>query len=208
MDINAFEQLVCRASNTTELNAALTAYLADFGITIFSFTYYIYQANAVAKIKYNFASPSLKHRHEHHLEENHNAIDTNLVAKYREVLPLTCNMKFGLKKGLLIPIHGPDDDFASLVIEQLPDQQCLEKYEKIKFELLAASYCYYHYLKILLVKEKPPKPKLDLTKREMQIMSMVAQEYPVTAIAKTLGITERTVNFHIQRINKKTRNAK
>lgn len=223
MKLVDFEQVLQRAVTTTELNQVLTTYLASFGITTFSFTYYAYHPNAKAKIKYDFASPSLKLWHEHYLVENYDEIDTNLDSGYREVLPVSWDiqeqinnarsrrekqmrldsLKFGAEKGLSIPIHGPHDDFANLMVEQMRGQKCMENVAAIKLELLAAAYCYYHFLRKLLLKQAVAEEKLALSKREMQIMLLVAQGYPVAAISKSLAITERTVNFHIQRVNKK-----
>lgn len=42
-----------------------------------------------------------------------------------------------------------------------------------------------------------------LKPREMQCLLLIAKNYTTSAIAKSLCITERTVNFHIQRLNKK-----
>lgn len=223
MLINLFEKLLSRAVNLAELNKILTKYLADFGITTFSFTYYSYHSRAKSKIKYDFASPSLKLWHDHYLAENYDEVDSHLDEEYREVLPKNWDihkqiesakgrrekqmrldgLKFGAEKGLSIPIHGAHDDFANLMVEQLQGQKCLEKRDEIKFELLAAGYCYYHYMKKLLLKQITSEDGLHLSQREMQIMQLVAQEYSVSEIAKELAITERTVNFHIQRVNKK-----
>lgn len=223
MQLKQFEQLLCCATNLDELNRALTNYLARFGITTFSFTYYAYHPNAKSKIKYDFASPSLKLWHDHYLGENYDEVDSNLDEEYHEVLPKNWDiheqiknakgrrekqmrldgLKFGAEKGLSIPIHGAHDDFANLMVEQIKGQKWMERYEEIKFELLAAAYWYYHYLKRILLKQTAPVDKLYLSKREMQIMQLVAQEHSVNEIAKELAITERTVNFHIQRVNKK-----
>jgi len=47
------------------------------------------------------------------------------------------------------------------------------------------------------------KEKYQLSKREIQCLTLLAKQYSIDAIAKSLHISERTVNYHIQRLNKK-----
>lgn len=223
MNINSFEQNLLRAKTIHELNKVLSQYLAGLGITTFSFTYYSYKPTSIAKIKYDHASENFKIWHEHYLEENYDEIDSTLDTEYRQVLPVTWDiyeqlkcakglrekkmredsLKFGAIKGMSIPVHGPDDDFANFMVEQMKGQNCLENISAVKPELFYAAYCYFSYLRKLLIKFEAPEKKLNISKREIQVMKLVAASYPVVEIAKNLAISERTVNFHIQRVNKK-----
>ena len=42
-----------------------------------------------------------------------------------------------------------------------------------------------------------------LTQRELQILLLVSKQLSVSDIANKIHLTERTVNYHIQKINKK-----
>lgn len=64
---------------------------------------------------------------------------------------------------------------------QTRGENCLQHYTELQYKWLAAPKIFFHYLK----KESPPK--FDLTEGSR-----------VEQIAKTLNISERTVNFHIQ----------
>lgn len=223
MNITIFEQQLARAINTSQLDKILSNYLADLGITNFSFTYYTYHTNSKSKIKYDFSSESLKRWHAHYLAENYDEVDRVLDTEYRGVLPVFWHIdtqiknakgrrekkmrldskKFGAVQGLSIPIHGPNDDFANLMVEQVVRQHCLENWQELKYTLLSAAYCYYNYLQKCLLKQNPNTEKIQFSTREMQVINLVAKNYPVREIAKILSITERTVNFHIQNVNKR-----
>jgi DNA-binding CsgD family transcriptional regulator len=118
------------------------------------------------------------------------------------------SIKFGVVQGLSIPIHGPREDFAILLLVQKKGQRCLDNWQDIQYELFSAAYCYYFYAEKLLLKTRPKINKHDLTERELECLTLIAQENPVEVIAKKLKITPRTVHYYSQRINKKlgTRN--
>jgi DNA-binding CsgD family transcriptional regulator len=83
------------------------------------------------------------------------------------------------------------------------DQKCLEQWQQIQAELFSAAYYYYYYLQACLLKTKPAVAKHKLNKREIQCLLLIAKQYSVATIAKELKITARTVNYHVQRLNKK-----
>lgn len=219
----AFEKALQAAKSTQEISAAVTACLESLGISTFSFTYYSYYPNALNKIKLSLSSENYRAWHQHYLQENYEEIDTTLDHVYRMTLPLFWDIKqqlkqarsekellmrqdslrFGAEKGLSIPIHGPDDDFAIFLIVQMQGESALDHWQELQFTLLAVGYYLYSYLQSLLLKTQQSTTKHQLNKRELQCLQLVAKQYSVSAIAKALNITERTVNFHIQRLNKK-----
>ena len=209
--------------NLSELNAALQAFLAGFSIKTFSFTYYSYYPNSLNKLKYDFASENFAVWHKHYISENYEEVDSTLDDVYQTNLPrfwvLSEQLKaasspkekqmrldsiaFGAEKGLSIPIHGPQEDFAILLVVQMRGETCLNRWYELQYELFSAAYYYYSYLQSHLLKIQQPVEKFDLNKREIQCLNLIAKQHKVADIAKKLNITERTVNYHIQRVNKK-----
>jgi DNA-binding CsgD family transcriptional regulator len=216
-------RIFLHSKNIQQLNQALHSYLKDLGITCYSFTYYSFRPDAVNRVKYDHSSEKLKAWHDYYIAQGYDDIDTTLETVYQEVLPVhwyidqqikeakrprerkmrVDSKTFGAEHGLTIPVHGPKDDFACLMVEQIRGENCLNKWQELQFELLEVAYLYYHYLRYLLLKLQPVEKKHELSKREMQCLSLIAQRRNLQDMAKIMHITPRTVNYHIQRINKR-----
>ncbi len=212
-----------KSRSISELNTAIKDYLCRLAITTFSFTYYSYYPNSLNKIKYDVASENFKLWHQHYLSENYEEIDSTLERVYQTSLPTFWDLQqqlkaattqkekqmrldsisFGAEKGLSIPIHGPQEDFAIFLVVQMRGETCLEKWPSLQYELFTAGYFYYSYLQSLLLKTQMPEKKFQLNKRELQCILLTSKQQSVEQIAKKLNITARTVNYHMQRANKK-----
>lgn len=217
------ENLFIQAKKLESLNEALKNCLNEFGMTTFSFTYYSYYPNSLNKLKYDFSSKNFDIWHKHYVAENYADIDSTLEEVHRTSLPKFWDLntqlaqaksekerqmrldsiQFGAEKGLSIPIHGPQEDFAILLLVQMRGESCLDDWRINQYFYFSLGYYYYSYLVPLLLKQQAPTEKYQLNKREMQCLLLTAKQYDVAAIAKNLCITERTVNFHLQRANKK-----
>lgn len=223
MQLIDFETKLKSATNVNTLNKVLAQYLAELQILTFAFTYYSYHPNSHNKLKYDYASANFSQWHKHYLEEGYEDIDSTLEVVYHTTLPTFWDIqqqlkeakserekqmrldsiKFGVEKGLSIPIHGPQEDFAILLVTQMHGETCLENWRGLQYELFTAAYYYYFYLQNLLLLQDEPAQKYLLSKRELQCLQLIAKQYSVKKIAETLHITERTANYHIQRLNKK-----
>ncbi len=223
MKIDSFKQKLKEAKNVEQLNKTLLSYMHDLGYSAFSFTYYSYHPKSKNKIRYDFSSKKLRQWHEHYLSEDYHCIDTTIDATYQTTLPTFWNIKaqidnaktlrerqmrldsqaFGVEKGVSIPIHGPSNDFAILMISKFKGEKEVVPLENLEHELQNIAHYYYHYVRTHLLKSQPENKAYHFSKREMQCLVLLAQHYSVTDIAKELKITSRTVNFHIQNINKK-----
>lgn len=212
-----------KATSTRLLNEALKIYLANLGITMFAFTYYSYSPTSINKLKYDYSSSQFSAWHQHYLSEGYEDVDSTLDVVYQSILPQKWDIReqlkqaknprerkmrkdaiqFGAEKGLSIPIHGPHDDFAVLVIVQMKEQSFLDTYFELEQDLFMVGYYYYNYLQHHLLQSTPARSTLKLSEREMQCLALIAKNYSLQHIAKMLAITERTVNYHIQRLNKK-----
>ncbi len=224
MDIKALKSAVKRASTLSQLNLILNAYLSNLNIKTFSFTYYAAFPKANQKPKYEYTSDNFKLWHEHFVEENYDYVDSTMDELYHSIIPVTWNiqdqianaksnrekemrlnsLEFGADKGVCIPLRGPNDEFANLMVEQMQGETCMEHLPQIQDQLFIAGQYYFHYIRKLLLKSlKARSSEYSLSKREIQCLNLLAQKLSVSEMAKKLNITERTVNYHIQRINKK-----
>ncbi len=223
MKLMIFEGNLKKAESVSEINKLLEKYLAALGITTFSFTYYSYYPNSQNKLKYDFCSSNFSLWHKHYISEGYEDIDSTLDVVYQQVLPIFWDLEqqlkeakshrekkmrldslaFGAEKGLSIPIHGPQEDFAILLLVKMKKQTCLEKWGELQHELFSAAYYYYFYLQRILLLTQSEVKKSPLSMREMQLLDLIAKQYSTEAMAKSLNITKRTVNYHIQRLNKK-----
>lgn len=223
MKITQFQYCLQNARTIAELNLALQQYLTTLSITTYSFTYYSYHPNSLNKLKYDMASSNFDAWHQHYINENYEEIDSTLDQIYTTTLPVLWNLQnqlkeaksakerqmrldsiqFGAEKGISIPIHGPHEDFACFLVVQMVGETCLSDWENLQGELFVVAYYYYSHLQKLLLKEQKPIEKYQLNKREIQCLDLVAKHFSVSKIAQNLNITPRTVNYHIQRLNKK-----
>lgn len=217
------EQSLTLARNPAELNLSLENYLLQHKIDTFAFTYYSYVPTSLNKLKFDFASAKYKAWHQHFVEEGYDDVDTTLDEVYKTTIPICWNLAeqlanvkskrektmrkdsiaYGIEKGISIPIHGPQEDFAILVVIQLKGQTCLQNIQELQFELFTAAYFYYHYLQKVLLQSHIENKQYKLNKREIQCLTLLVKEYSLKEMAKKLNLTERTVNHYIQRINKK-----
>jgi DNA-binding CsgD family transcriptional regulator len=218
-----FELQLQKARSLPEMNHALQEYLLKLQITTFSFTYYSYYPNSLNKLKFDFASANFEPWHQHYISEHYEEIDSTLEKVYQTTLPTYWELQqqlrdatsekerqmrldsiaFGAEKGLSIPIHGPQEDFAIFLVVQMRNETCLQHWRELQYELFTAGYFFYTYLQALLLKNQEPVEKHNLTQRDLQCLTLLAKQYSLKAIAENLNITERTVNYHIQKLNKK-----
>lgn len=217
-------ELAKQLDNMRDIDQApeiLGKYLADFGIYHFAFTYYSGHIKTGRKLLYDCVSRPLRAWHEHYLEQFYADVDRTLEEGSTQTLPLFWNVKsqlsqaknkreyrirqesieYGIDIGLSVSVHGPNKDFASLTLHQCRGENGLQNYELDQYEWMAAAQLFYHAIRrISLTKVSS---KYNLTKRERECLTLTAKSWRVDKIAKEIGITPRTVNFHIQNANKK-----
>lgn len=218
-----FEKNLKSAESINQLKKILEDYLANIGINTYSFTYYSYYPNSHNKLKLSFSSKNFVTWHKHYIEEGYEDVDSTLDTVYKTTLPTYWetqqqlkdaksarekkmrqdSIKFGAVKGLSIPIHGPQEDFANFLLVQMRGETCLNNWQQQQYQFFAIAYYFYFYLQKLWLLEHKPKKKFQLSDREVQCLRLIAKQYSPIKIAKEIGITERTVNYHIQRLNKK-----
>ena len=221
--IDQLENDLIQAQTLDDCKKALAGYLKKMGIGTFSFTYYAYHPHSASQLKYDMCSDNFKSWHQHYLQQQYNHIDSTLQFVYHNHLPIYWSLQnqlsqakteterqmrhdsiaFGAIDGLSIPIHGPHNNFAILVVVQMKGDDIPLKTLSLQRNLLLAAHQYYHYLQTHLLDEQTEVEAYNLSQRETQCLVLIAQQLSVQEIAQRLEISQRTVNFHIQNLNKK-----
>ncbi|CEK10323.1 helix-turn-helix transcriptional regulator [Legionella hackeliae] len=209
------------ASSIEHLKQLLINYFSREGITSIALTYYKQHTKTGNKLIYDWVSAPLRAWHEHYLGENYADIDRTLESLEQGLLPtfwdLDCQLanakntreqrmrqeskEFGIHQGLCIPLHGPQGDFIVLVLHQRINEAGLHHWEQKQYGWLAIIQCYFHHLRQFLLQDAVSAVKL--TRREQQCIQLTAENMRLDAIASLLGVSQRTVNFHLQNANKK-----
>lgn len=109
--------------------------------------------------------------------------------------------EFGLQDGLSVPIKSPTGEIALLSVAT----SNLENLDERMLRLLhPAQYfgnaVFEHYMRVQL---KPEDRSLYLTDREKECLFWVCEGKTAWEISKILGVTERTVTFHLTSAMKK-----
>lgn len=221
--LNKFRQIFESSHSIESLNLQLKEILAELKITTYAFTYYAYHPHSKNKLIYDNCSANFAPWHKHYIEESYAIVDSTMSKTYTSTLPTFWDLQlqlaaaqtskekqmrldsidFGAEKGLSIPIHGANEDFAVLLLVQMRQEHCLDNWQIVQDQLMLLAHCYFAYLKKLIVTEIDNQNKYQLSQREIQCLLLTAQRQTVKNIADTLEISERTVNFHIQSANKK-----
>jgi len=214
---------LAKAKNFRELQLALKRCLNKHDISYYAFTYYNRHPNSLNKIRYEHASHDYQLWHQYYLAEGFHEVDPTMYEIIKSVIPVYWSVeqqiidaksekeltmrkvahKYGLDCGYCIPVRGHAEDFAILVIARSKSQAHFKKLSSIESELLPIAYYYYHYARIVLIRLQGESNCYFFTKRQMQCLNLLAKEANINEISKILNITERTVNDHIQKINKK-----
>lgn len=223
MNIQELETAFTQSSTLEDLQLAFDRFLTQYHITNYAFTYYSRHTHSINKIQYSYASKPYEAWHKHFIEEKYEDVDTTMSAVYRSTMPVQWDLKqqlaeaksererqmrldsieFGAEKGISIPLHGPFEDFASLVLVQMKGESFLNQWPYIQHEILTAAYFFYAEISRWLLKKQPENQSYDLSTHQIKCLLLTAKQYSVAEIAEELGISERTVNFHLQKANKK-----
>lgn len=223
MTIQQLLERIKQADSLKELNKVLSHYLSTLGIHSYAFTYYDLYPSSQRPLRYSYVSPALEAWHHHFIASQYEDVDQTLKLAKKVAEPILWDVyeqlkevkqakearlreesiEFGVHKGLLIPIHGPGDEFSVLVLHQRKGENWLDQHPEYVHFCFLAGYYYYGKLVELLQPDQSLLRKFKLTRREMQCLELTSKGYLARDIAKTLHITERTANFHIQNLNKK-----
>ena len=211
------------AKSVAELDHLLHQYLSAQGVSGYTFSYFG-KTHTLKKnrLQHEVVSERMHAWHDYYHEENYEAKDSTHQMVHKNLLPVAWNvaeqlasartekervlrqetLDFGVTEGLSIPLYGANGDFADLTLRQFKGETCLHDWLYRQSEWYFVALGYFNYLCALALHECAPILNV-LTPRESQCLSCLLDSYSITEIAETLKMTERTVNFHIQNLNRK-----
>tara|TARA_R110000868_G_scaffold8205_9_gene42878 strand:- start:56725 stop:57456 length:732 start_codon:yes stop_codon:yes gene_type:complete len=215
-----YSERLQQVTSLKALDACLTQALKAFGFSMFAYTFYGNDFASKVKLHHQYATSNLSdwHRYFHECEYEH--VDVIGKQVRQSELPLLWDLNNyemkglgkqlqrdanarGLQCGLSIPIFGPHQSFAILVIQANDIKERVQADADLPSELQRYAIYYQHYLRQLLLNAIETQESVELSKRELQCLRLVAENYDNKQVAEQLGIQPRTVNFHFENINKK-----
>ena len=223
MELADFIYEISRSKNLDKINTVANHFLNVLQVKSYAFTYYSQYPTSKRKLQYEHSSTPLKAWHEHYIESEYEDVDQTLQRNKTFSVPIFWDVHqqlrnattsrekrlreesiaLGIDKGISIPVHGPSDDFAVLVLHQRKNEACLENYQNNIGIFFALAHYYYHAVKNVLDLSQPLPVHYHISLREQQCLYFTAKEFLARDVAKKLNISERTVHFHMQNINKK-----
>lgn len=107
-----------------------------------------------------------------------------------------CVQEVGVRSGVSIPVHSALGGFGYIVFaSRLPVQELMERHKPSEDTLLAQA----HRFITQAVREVDTAEPLTegLSRREIECLSLAAHGKTLDEIATVLGLTERTIRFHV-----------
>ncbi|MER8836563.1 LuxR family transcriptional regulator [Mesorhizobium sp. M0909] len=101
---------------------------------------------------------------------------------------------FGLRSGVTVPLHGPNDSFAIVSFAKRTDHEIPSKI----VTLLELTALHFHLSISLFGRWGCNEPVTSLSTREKECMLWVARGKSSLDIGTILGISENTVKFHLK----------
>lgn len=105
----------------------------------------------------------------------------------------------GAREGLLVPIHGAAGELATVLM--ISEEPGFDPQAKTTLHAMAMLYATLG-LPLAEIEDDEPKPG-KLTKREMECVHWIARGKSDWDASVILGISESTVNMHIERIKRR-----
>lgn len=113
-------------------------------------------------------------------------------------------MTFGIKTGVTVPIWGGFGSFAAFTVASEEDGPSFHKHISKASDLLQLTGLYYHtHVTAKLVAPAQKIIESPLTQRERQCLAWVARGKTKAETAAIMGVTTRTVVFHIENARRK-----
>jgi DNA-binding CsgD family transcriptional regulator len=223
MSFLSWVQKMQAASSLQGLDRLLHQYLDAQGITGYTFSYFgPVRTSKKNHLQHEVVSERMRSWHDYYHEKNYEATDATLDHLQHRLLPFYWNvgdqlaesktekerimrqesLDFGVTEGVSIPLRGSEGHYAELTLRQFKGEVCLRDWQERQAEWYFVVLTYFDGLQKLLINEQLLAKGL-LTRREMQCLHCLADHYSLQGMATFLNMTERTVNFHIQNLNRK-----
>jgi len=111
---------------------------------------------------------------------------------------------FGIRTGVTFPVHGCHGETAllSLVVGAERREALARCRRALPHAALLSAYVHEAVLRVFS-EDAVPLQRVELTARERECLLWTAEGKTAWEIARILGITERTVTFHLQNVTQK-----
>lgn len=224
MNILQFHKLVSRATSASNVNHCLNQYLNKRGLKNFVVTLYFKNGtenNSV--VAYDYCSESIRPWHQYYHSEHFDSSDVTSHQVKVDSMPVywSCAdgiknattkaektmhqeaISFGLRQGLNIPMYSSSGECAILMVALFHDEPVPDNWSLLEYDLLVVAHYYFYFLRKALLKEsRSLSANYQLNARQLQCLQLTARKLSVPDIAKQLSLSERTVNYHLQKLNK------
>ena len=111
-------------------------------------------------------------------------------------------MDYGLATGFTMPFYSPGGEHSVLVIHNPNIVEFLKQDTSLQFCIGQIGLYYHQHLMDLLSKANEGH-EIQLTKRELECLTLTAYNKTAAEIAEMLNIVVRTVAFHLENVNNK-----
>lgn len=205
----------------SELDKLLQQALTQLDIHKFAYTHYSKNFKINRVIKYECSSDPLESWHQHYLEADYDCQDPIMTHAFQHMLPLAWDlnseyrsakpsthtmfqdaMDFGLRFGISFPACDNQGN-PSMLVCHCPTQHVqsqLQNSESYTIQLLGY---YFNAFSNTLLNDDQENKNYHLTDREKECLQLTAQYKMAAEIAYLLGISVRTVGFHLENASKK-----
>lgn len=125
----------------------------------------------------------------------------NLTNKQRKVV--NDGWEAGLRDGVIIPVHGPGGEFGVLSLSHSEGEKQAIQNVELDESVLHMFALRFHTRIRELQAPATGEPPAELTNREIDVLFWTAEGKSSWDISQILGISESTVNFHINSAKRK-----
>lgn len=205
------------------LRQLLTRFINVRGVDKFSFSLYSQGPSAKDSNLYYYASRPIRRWRDYYDECDYACTDQWLRRSYQQSIPMKwcieseyklaktprfkqhCKdlIEYGLSDGLYIPSHGPFGSFYNMTLYRFVHERGFELSDPAVHEIFVFFMHFTSRFSCLHTELPESAIENDLTERELQCMRLTSENYTAEEISDALGISTRTVSFHIQNVMKK-----
>ncbi|MEA9429375.1 LuxR C-terminal-related transcriptional regulator [Aeromonas caviae] len=125
-----------------------------------------------------------------------------LPSASREVMNLAAD--FGVRNGVSFPLHTPQGEHGILSFISKEKSNSDLMFENVPLLSFCASYIFNSALTLIKARPDLMKYLAELSDREKECLFWASEGKTSWEIATILGISERTVNFHLNQVTNKT----
>ena len=111
---------------------------------------------------------------------------------------------FGVRNGVSFPLHTPQGEHGILSFISKEKSNSDLMFENVPLLSFCASYIFNSALQLIKSRPDLMKHLAELSDREKECLFWASEGKTSWEIATILGISERTVNFHLNQVTNKT----